>query len=222
MITQIYEAINYDEAKKLSEVGVDFIGVIAGITDEYPGILTIDQANETLKGVSNKSKTVVLAFAEKVAEILQIAEAIRPDIIHVAVESDILLPSDLKTLKQHLPQMEFMRTIPVVGEESIKEAKAYEGIADYLLLDSRSKKTNQLGVTGEVHDWRLSKKIVESVSTPIILAGGIGPDNVVEAILTVKPFGVDSKTKTDKHKSNEKDFKKVKAFVNKAKITNYL
>jgi phosphoribosylanthranilate isomerase len=63
----------------------------------------------------------------------------------------------------------------------------------------------------------VSRKIVESVTIPVILAGGLGPDNVAEAISCVKPFGVDSKTKTDKTGSHEKDIEKVKEFVRIAK-----
>jgi phosphoribosylanthranilate isomerase len=110
-----------------------------------------------------------------------------------------------------------MRTIPVRDEECIDLAKQYDGIADYLLLDSRRKKDNQIGATGETHDWNLSKKIVESVSIPVILAGGLGPDNVAEAILKVKPFGVDSKSKTDMAGGHGKDLEKVREFVRIAK-----
>lgn len=72
---------------------------------------------------------------------------------------------------------------------------------------------------GETHDWGLSKKIVESVFIPVILAGGLGPDNVAEAISKVKPFGVDSKTKTDKDDGSGKDIEKVREFVKIVKAT---
>ena len=110
-----------------------------------------------------------------------------------------------------------MRSIPVIGEESIKLAEKYDGVADYLLLDTYRKKDSQCGATGEVHNWEISRKIVESVKIPVILAGGLGPDNVAEAIRKVKPAGVDSKTKTDKIGSHRKDLEKVKEFVKIAK-----
>jgi phosphoribosylanthranilate isomerase len=108
-----------------------------------------------------------------------------------------------------------MRTIPVIDESSIDLAREYDGIADYLLLDTFKKE--QIGATGQIHNWQISKKIVESVKTPVILAGGLGPDNVEEAIKIVKPTGVDSKTKTDKTNGKGKDLEKVKKFVLKAK-----
>jgi phosphoribosylanthranilate isomerase len=62
------------------------------------------------------------------------------------------------------------------------------------------------------HDWSISRMIVESVRTPVILAGGLGPDNVKEAIWSVRPAGVDSKTRTDREGTHSKDLGKVEAF----------
>jgi phosphoribosylanthranilate isomerase len=64
----------------------------------------------------------------------------------------------------------------------------------------------------------LDRKIVQSVRVPVIIAGGLGPDNVIDAINAARPAGVDSKTKTDKHDgSHTKDLEKVKQFVLRAK-----
>ena len=60
-------------------------------------------------------------------------------------------------------------------------------------------------------------QIVETVRTPVILAGGLGPDNVAEAIRVVRPAGVDSNTKTDRGRSHTKDLAKVKRFHTAAK-----
>jgi phosphoribosylanthranilate isomerase len=222
MITQIYEVINIDEAKAMVDLGVDFIGVVVSLDSNYPGVLNLQQANEVLKGVTGQAKKIILPFSKHLKDIVIMIEQTKPDIVHIAVEPEVLLPDDIQTLEVKFPEIKFMRTIPVENENSIELAKQYDGIADYLLLDSRSKKNSQLGVTGETHDWNISRKIVESVSIPVILAGGIGPDNVAEAILKVRPFGVDSKTKTDKTGTNEKDFEKVKEFVRIAKETKYV
>jgi phosphoribosylanthranilate isomerase len=71
--------------------------------------------------------------------------------------------------------------------------------------------------TGVPHDWELSRRIVRSVRTPVILAGGLGPKNVAKAIRTVGPAGVDSKTHTDQAGGPFKDIEQVKAFVRIAK-----
>src|SRR5437773_7973042 len=108
--------------------------------------------------------------------------------------------------------MLLMRSIPVVGEASIALARSYEGIADFLLLDSHREADRQIGALGITHDWRISRRIVELVKMPVILAGGLGPDNVADAIRAVRPAGVDSKTKTDRDGSHQKDLDRVRGF----------
>jgi phosphoribosylanthranilate isomerase len=109
-----------------------------------------------------------------------------------------------------------MRSVPVVGEESIAIAQSYEAIADYVLLDSHSVSDRQIGALGVTHDWDISRRIVELLKIPVILAGGLGPDNVSEAIKVVRPAGVDSKTRTDKEGSHAKDLDRVRRFVEAA------
>ena len=114
-----------------------------------------------------------------------------------------------------------MRSIPVVDESSIALARSYEGIADWLLLDSYESGDRQIGALGVTHSWELDRRIIESVRIPAIIAGGLGPENVQEAIRVARPAGVDSKTKTDKSDgSHTKDLQKVSAFVKAARTPN--
>ena len=87
-----------------------------------------------------------------------------------------------------------------------------------LLLDSHRPGDVQIGALGVTHSWEIDKKMVELPRIPVLIAGGLGPDNVVNAIRIVQPAGVDSKTKTDKGDgSHTKDLDKVKQFVSRAK-----
>ena len=80
-----------------------------------------------------------------------------------------------------------------VTESSIDECQQIAPYVDAILLDSGNPnlKIKELGGTGRVHDWKLSRRIVESVSVPVFLAGGLNADNVRTAILEVGPFGLD-------------------------------
>jgi phosphoribosylanthranilate isomerase len=62
---------------------------------------------------------------------------------------------------------------------------------DILMLDSHGPGDAQIGALGVTHHWELDRKIVESVRIPVIIAGGLGPDNVIAAIRAVRPAGVD-------------------------------
>jgi phosphoribosylanthranilate isomerase len=115
--------------------------------------------------------------------------------------------------------MLIMRSVPVVGEKSIEIARSYDGIVDFLLLDSHRESDRQIGALGVTHDWQISRRIVELVRTPVILAGGLGPDNVADATRVVRPAGVDSKTKTDRDGSHAKDIERVRRFHEAARGT---
>jgi phosphoribosylanthranilate isomerase len=159
----------------------------------------------------------VLSLSGNLPDIIEIVERTNPDILHLGTVPESLFPEDVQELKKRFPRIRMMRTIPVRDKESVDLAKQYDGVADYLLLDTQKKGEAQVGATGETHDWGVSRKIVESVNIPVVLAGGLGPDNVAQAISLMNPFGVDSKTKTDKAGSHEKDIEKVKRFVRIAK-----
>jgi phosphoribosylanthranilate isomerase len=96
-------------------------------------------------------------------------------------------------LRRALPGIKLVQVIHVAGEESVAEAVAAAAYADALLLDSGQPHApiKVLGGTGRVHDWALSRRIVEAVACPVFLAGGLRADNVGAAIATVRPFGVD-------------------------------
>ena len=213
MIVQIYEVSSPQEARKLAELGVDHIGVLVG-KGKYPRELSIKEARTIFQSLPTSAKKVVLSLSNDLEEISEIIEKINPDILHLGINEEILSLSKVKEIRAKHQELKIMRAIAVIDEESIKLAKQYEEVADYLLLDTYK---SQLGATGETHNWDISQKIVEAVKIPVILAGGLGIDNVTEAIRKVKPAGVDSKTKTDKAGSHEKDIEKVKEFVRIAK-----
>jgi len=124
-----------------------------------------------------------------------------------------------RALKTGFPEVSIMRAIPVIDETSIETAASYLDVADFLLLDSYDPGTRQFGALGRTHDWSLSRRIVDEVGIPVILAGGLGPENVAAAISAVRPAGVDSKTRTDRLDRSGKDLAKVHAFVAAAKLT---
>jgi phosphoribosylanthranilate isomerase len=86
-----------------------------------------------------------------------------------------------------------VQVIHVVGPGSIEEALRAEETADALLLDSGNQTlaVKELGGTGRTHDWSISAALCKRVHIPVFLAGGLNASNVLEAIETVRPFGVD-------------------------------
>jgi phosphoribosylanthranilate isomerase len=79
-------------------------------------------------------------------------------------------------LKQMLPGIVVMRSIPVFGDESVSIARSYADVADFLLLDSYRSTDRQIGALGVTHDWSISRRIVDLVGVPVALAGGSDPN----------------------------------------------
>jgi len=212
MIVQIYETRSPAEANELVKVGVDFIGVWVS-KKKLGRALDFRQTKEVFDSLPKKVKRVVLTLSTNLDELSELVKKINPDIIHLGARSKFFPPAKTLKLKRLFPSLKIMKAIPVIDKNSIELAKQYEEVVDYLLLDSYKKEDDQVGATGKTHNWDVSREIVKSVKVPVILAGGLGPDNVAEAIRIVNPAGVDSMTKTDKINGKGKDINKVKEFV---------
>jgi phosphoribosylanthranilate isomerase len=106
---------------------------------------------------------------------------------------DAVEPAAYRALRRAVPGVKIVQVIHVTGPEALSEAKARAPLVDALLLDSGrpQARVRELGGTGRVHDWSLSRRIVAQVSRPVFLAGGIRPENAAEATRQVRPFGID-------------------------------
>jgi phosphoribosylanthranilate isomerase len=219
VLTQIYEVSTPVEARAMSEIGVDHIGVLVG-SGAFPRELPVEAVAKVAVGIIPPSKFSALFLTADISLIEQWARQLQPAIVHLGAAPELLHPEHAATLKRNLLGVLLMRSVPVVGEDSIAIARSYEGIADFLLLDSHRESDRQIGALGVTHDWSISRRIVELVRTPAILAGGLGPDNVAEAIRAVRPHGVDSKTKTDQDGSHRKDLDRVRHFHEAARAVS--
>jgi phosphoribosylanthranilate isomerase len=216
MLIQIYEISSAQEAAALSVMGVEHIGVLVG-DGSFPRELPVASALEIGASVEPPSRLCALFLSSDIAVVAEAVRQLRPAIVHLGAAPDLLGPKEVLALKRAIGSLPIMRSVPVTGLESLGVARSYEGIADFLLLDSYRANDRQIGALGITHDWNISRQIAQSLATPVILAGGLGPHNVAEAIGVVRPAGVDAKTKTDKPGTHAKDLEKVRAFVAAAK-----
>jgi phosphoribosylanthranilate isomerase len=106
---------------------------------------------------------------------------------------DAVAEPELRRLRHLLPATRLVQVIHVTGSESFDEARAVAPFVDTLLLDSGNPRlaVKELGGTGRVHDWNTSRRIVERVEIPVLLAGGLNPGNAREAFESVQPAGLD-------------------------------
>lgn len=106
---------------------------------------------------------------------------------------DTLLEGSYDDIRSALPSVKLVQVIHVIDQRSVEEAISVSPKVDALLLDSGNPnlKIKELGGTGRVHNWQLSRMIRDTASCPVFLAGGLTPDNVRAAVEQVQPFGVD-------------------------------
>ncbi|MEA5050988.1 MAG: phosphoribosylanthranilate isomerase [Oscillospiraceae bacterium] len=230
MITQIYSLQYPDEAIECVQAGVDHIGLLTG-DDACPAAVSLEQAKLVFNAVGSRAaKSAILMYDEEEA-ILAAAHYLRPDILHLCGTVVFATPEFCAKARAAVPGVRVMQAIAVGGPETmdraLAEAKRFDGVADILLLDSVASGATDVGSTpsgvgaaGVTHDWNISARIVRECRTPVILAGGLSADNVAQAIGFVRPWGVDSLTRTsifENGKCIRKDIDKVRAFVCNAK-----
>jgi phosphoribosylanthranilate isomerase len=215
MIVQIYTFTDPEQARQAALMGVDHIGLVAGDYGLVPGELTFQQARAIIEALPPNTISTALTMATDVDEIVKMARIVRPDIVHISTDMDAVDLTKMKALKAQLPEnIRVMKAISVTDETSIEAAVRFASASDILLLDTKSADVQGIGVSGKTHDWKISRKIVESVQIPVILAGGISAENVAEAMEQVKPWGVDSNTHTNEPGSMvAKKMDRILAFV---------
>lgn len=215
MIIQIYAFTRIDQALAAAELGVDHIGFIAGDYGLVPGELSLPAARRMADALAGKAVRVALTMATTVGEILRMVEVVAPDFLHISTDLDTIDVAGMEWLRKRLPEsIRLMKALPIEGEISLQDAMRFASVSDILLLDTKVKGMPGIGATGKVHDWSLSRRIVAAVNIPVILAGGLTPENVAQAIEVVEPWGVDSNTGTNRLGSRvEKDMERIAEFI---------
>mgnify|MGYP000930089497 CR=1 FL=1 len=215
MIIQIYAFTKIEEAVAAVNMGVDNIGFIAGVYDMVFGELSFADARAMAAAIPASGTSTAITMSEDVDEILRMADAVRPHILHISSELEQVNLDKMAEIKRRLsPHIQLMKAIPVEDMASVDIAKSYAAMSDLLLLDTSRKGFPGVGATGFTHDWNVSKAIVDAVDIPVILAGGLNAQNVCDAIEKVRPWGVDSNTSTNKEGSRvEKDLERIAEFV---------
>ncbi|HEX7502962.1 MAG TPA: phosphoribosylanthranilate isomerase [Acidobacteriota bacterium] len=201
-----------EEARLAISFGASALGLVAAMPSG-PGPIADDLIRRIARAVPPPVATFLLTCRTRGGAI--IAHHLRTLTSTVqlvdAPEADAI-----DTVRAVLPALKIVQVIHVRGEGSLDEALRAAAKADALLLDSGNPDlaVKELGGTGRVHDWRLSRRIVEQSPVPVFLAGGLNASNVREAIERVGPFGVDlcSGVRT----AGRLDPKKLEAFFNAA------
>jgi len=201
-----------EDAKIAAEAGADAVGVIVDVPVETPRKVSIEKAAEILCSVPLFVSKVVVLMPKSVEEAADIADRLNPDAIQLHGEESLEFILELrKRIKARI-----IKVLHADDNTKINNIMKYAGISDAILLDTKF--GNITGGTGKTHDWTKSKMICDMIMpTPMILSGGLNPENVRNAIDAVKPYAVDVSSGVEST-PGKKDAEKIGMFLKAAKI----
>ncbi|MEO8061192.1 MAG: phosphoribosylanthranilate isomerase [Pseudomonadota bacterium] len=198
-----------DEAQLAMSLGATALGLVSAMPSG-PGPIADALIAEIAASVPPPIATFLLTCRQDAESIIEQHAVCHTSTLQLV---DYVAAAELKKLRARLPGIRLVQVIHVGGEESVDEARAVGGLVDALLLDSGNQKlaVKELGGTGRVHDWKISRRIREVSNVPLYLAGGLNAGNVAEAIAAVEPHAVDicSGVRTD----GKLDAVKLRAFL---------
>lgn len=200
---------NTDDAHLVVDSGADMFGMIVDVPVETPRKISIDKAERIAKEIGDAIDIVVVLCPSSVEEVETVVRRIEPFGVQMhGFESNEFL----KSVREALPDVKLIKTVHVAENGTIHGAIPEDDYVDFILIDTFSTSA-QIGGTGKKHSWAKSREIVEHSAIPVILSGGLTPENVVEAIKAVQPYGVDVATGVESSggmKSKEKVLKFVR------------
>lgn len=234
MIVQIYEIQTPEEAEKCADIGVDHIGSVLLDKDGWK--------NRALKDVVSASKAAgakhsMIPLFTDLDTLCRTVDFYRSDFIHFcdnltdkngnALNVGRLVELQ-ENIKSRFPEIGIIRSIPVPARNysgdfpAVELARKFEHVSDYFLIDTwvgDEAEKGFVGITGRAVDWDMSSELIRESKIPVILAGGLSPDNVYDAMIKTAAFGADSCTLTNAVDNAgrpirfKKDFEKVALFV---------
>lgn len=177
------------EALTAVDCGASALGLV-GHMPSGPGVIPDALIAQIVQSTPPSIGSFLLTSETNAQQIIQHQQRVHTNTIQIV---DELKEGTYWEIKQALPSVKIVQVIHVVGEKSVEEAIKYSEYVDAILLDSGNPnlQIKELGGTGRVHDWQLSKKIRESINKPLFLAGGLKMENVRQAVEQVQPFGLD-------------------------------
>ncbi|MGE4045372.1 MAG: phosphoribosylanthranilate isomerase [Acetobacteraceae bacterium] len=196
------------EARAALDCGATAIGLLVGVTHRAEDAIDAAEAEAIIRALPDSAAPVMVTHLTRAEAVADMAGRIGARTVQV--HGAMPLP-DLLRLRALTPGMTLIRAVHVTGPDAVDDARALAGLADALVLDTRTE--DRLGGTGRTHDWSISRRIVEAVAPmPVYLAGGLSPGNVAAAIARVRPSGVDVNSGVE-HPDGRKDPARMAAFV---------
>lgn len=192
------------DAEFALEAGADALGL--NFVPGTPRCLKVEQGREIAEALPPFETRVGVFVNERPERVMEIAQRVGLDAAQLHGDET---PEDCRWLIER--GLRVIRGLRVKGPETIAQIDMFPDCA--ILLDAYVQ--GALGGTGETFDWELARQA--AVAKPIILSGGLKPDNVGEAVRSVQPYGVDSSSGVEGAVLAQKDPERVLGFIENAR-----
>jgi len=196
------------DLRAVADSGADAVGVITEVSVDTPREVAPERAADLVAAAPPFLSTVLVSMPDTPTRAIELAGAVAPDAIqlHGAFDDEAV---------RYVRREAHADVIAAVDAADPDRARGYDGVADAILLDSTTE--DGAGGTGETHDWEAARSLVDDLTTPVVLAGGLTPENVAEAVRTVDPYAVDTSSGVER-RGGEKDHEAVASFVRNAAV----
>ena len=204
---------NTAELTMALNAGADAVGFITEVPVDSPRKISLVEASVLISKVPVFVTSVLVIMPENAEQAISMIQTARPAAVQI---HNSLSLRELKKIKAM--GVRLIKTIPVPQNEQpetlIKQIAELSGIVDAILLDTSL--DGKTGGTGAAHNWDISSQVVLKTGIPVILAGGLNPENVSYAVTSVHPYAVD--TASGVETGGRKDENKVKTFIKNARM----
>lgn len=214
-LIQVAGVIDKEEAMILMNAGVDNLGFPLRLPVNKEDI-SEEEAVEVIKIIKPPHHAVLITYLNNAEEIINFCNYLKVNVVQLHGK---ISKEELEKTKALYPDLEIFKSL-VVAEKNYAELEnmvnTLSPFVDVFITDTFDPSTGAEGATGKTHDWSISKKLVKISPKPVIIAGGLNPSNVKDAIMQIHPAGVDVHTGVE-DKSGRKSYDLVKKFVDEAK-----
>lgn len=189
--------------------GADFVGLV--FFPPSPRNVSPEEGAALAARARGKAKIVALTVDADDRLLDAIAEKAAPDLFQLHGAET---PARVTELRRRLSRP-MMKAVPVAEADDLKAVPAYAAVADWILFDARPPKdATRPGGHGRAFDWNLIASVERT--KPVMLSGGLAPDNVGAAIRTTRPDAVDVSSGVERG-PGVKDPEKIRTFVANAR-----
>ena len=224
MKVKICGITNLEDAMQAISFGADALGFQVGMRHKTEDEVSPKEAKAIVDSLPPFVSYVMVTHLHDAKTVISLLELIQKTTTFQLHENDNIDLKEISAIREKIPSVRIIKAIHIDGSEAcLQKLHNYDGLVDALILDSVNLKEDRIGGTGMTHDWILSKKMVDNSHLPVILAGGLTPDNVQYAIRSVSPYAVDVNSGVKISRTSRlKDSVKVRNFIYRAKKYSFL